>query len=385
MENYLGSFLKDINITERQKEAISKMLFLNEMQFKDLIEDLSDELERRKDGKKDFLETKNKYTVKRNDSRKRLAKLTENKFKNLVLDTYLVMNHRRPNEKFSDAKEIDTLIFELEKMIKTLKKQKTYEDSVIENIQDGGNIRLKSNIYNEYVRNILIKHNEDLSVVNYMEKIFNEHIHKLKKDEFLTLFDTNEFIGRCDNIFYEIRHFEREYEYHKNNILSQMIVSPSVKNLSELNTNNEFKNYVITNEMIQICRLLFKVNEYKKLQESESSLSKEINGLICCLEAIKEGFQTQKDDQCYIRIAINVNEIAKSFERKISKFDFVDHNHIKNLSNHQKNLENFIEANKDISNLEESRLFETFPNMVFNIADIFKQILNEIPGENDSY
>lgn len=82
---YVGKDFKNYNITNRQKDAIEKLLQLPNIKFNELCEDIVNELKNRQ-GHEDVDTTKPMF--------EKLAKLSDSKLKNLIIDILLVYNYR---------------------------------------------------------------------------------------------------------------------------------------------------------------------------------------------------------------------------------------------------------------------------------------------------
>ncbi|KAL6122509.1 hypothetical protein NUSPORA_00427 [Nucleospora cyclopteri] len=107
-ENYLNEDIQGYRISDRQKEAIEKLLKLPDLKFGELCADVMNEIKNRR-GQLDVDRTGTMF--------ERLMKLSEIKFKNLIIDILLVHNYRF-KESIGEKNE---MIKSLETMVETLK------------------------------------------------------------------------------------------------------------------------------------------------------------------------------------------------------------------------------------------------------------------------
>ena len=177
---FLGSDANAYDITDRQKEAIEKLLMLPNLKFFELCDDVVNEVNNRT-GEENVDRSRVMF--------ERLSKLNKEKFKNLVIDVLLVYNYRQAEDAQSsnvgkkiDEKEVKKVLNELNNAysadnFKELVKNLGFYNKIQEYIKysrkylrdEGIADYIKSEIDLEIKNQSMIF----LETVSYPEKLFN--------------------------------------------------------------------------------------------------------------------------------------------------------------------------------------------------------------------
>lgn len=158
---YIGIHLRKIDIKERQKSATTKMSFLTPLQFECLVKDVKTEINRRIT-KRDALKEDNM----------RLSSLSELKFRDLVIDLFLVFNKKFPSKRYDSTEETEVMIYNLENLIHSLKNE---NESIMRNLRTIGSVFEKIRIYQSYLKSEFGKQNKNTQVIDYMDTVFDSH------------------------------------------------------------------------------------------------------------------------------------------------------------------------------------------------------------------
>lgn len=325
--------------------AIQKMTFLDDAQFGELLSDLTDELLRRKNNVKLPLSKLQSASTKRNLSRKKLSYLTDEKIEFLIIDCLLVLKHRynvNEDELKSDD-DISSLIGDLEKLIKDMKGDMKYETSIINQIRNERSSKFKLHIYNKYVKRMLEKHNEDVVVVNFMEALNIEEDKILFEDMIdphIFLKHSEAFISGPDN--------EKEFEYHKENILALF---------NETSFSDAVKSSLIRKEMINIFDLAL------KQKRNDKGIEKEVNEIIKSLALTRELMDSDKE-MC-LEIG---NSVVTTVDNILSKINM-----------DAKDTHKLCEQKNLLKEVLEQKRYDDVALRIFGIAKIIKILLCYLP------
>ncbi|KAF7684142.1 Protein SPA2 [Astathelohania contejeani] len=342
LKSYIGRAIEEIQIESRQKEAIQKMIFLDKTRFFELVDDVMDEISRRETSARPFLEPQKIYSNNRNLSRKRLARLSNDHFHNLVLDVYLVYIHHIPgSDKMPSG--VNTLISDLERLIQNLKDQKNRHEIVLEAIREESSYLKKMKIFYEYLREIFTKHNEELIVINHIESLPINH------SNINILLEPTTFLEQCDSYFKN--DFVDEYNFHKRNI-----------------NDNKNNRYILNREILGIVGLLLKIESDKP----DISIVQEVQIIIDVLTHLKDRIVVYGMDFDYKPIVSTISEVTNSIINKVKI--------IKQVSDY--NIENLIKEKNMLDEIDPATNNENIPGIIYRIANIVKKILAEIPGDN---
>lgn len=344
------------NVTSRQRDAVQKMLFLEEDQFQELLMDIQDEIARRECRQKEPLPKSDAYTTKRNKSRQNLARLNSGKFENLVIDVLLVLNHRFPDLEEKNVTEIETLIGDLEKLITDLKGDMAYEQLVIEQVGSEKDLKLRLHIYNKYVRRMLEKHNEDVSVVQFVDEILKCQADCTSVSMF-DLMDTNVFLKQCEVFFKKMNMYSEEYDYHRGNLIT--LVDEKIFSV-------DVHEKLVRKEKKSLFELMLKVD--KKSKKGDRSIEREVNTIITSLSTIKDLYKSGEDDE-YFTVAKNVADAIDNLIKKLDGVDNVDTDQVNEL----------VGTREELIKLIKERNGECIPMTIFNMARLVKNILYCIP------
>lgn len=139
LQSYVGPHLADMHISQRQKDAIQRLICLSEDKFEDLCADIVNEIHHRSG--MDFTGSGPMYA--------KLAGLSDDKFRNLVVDTLLVHNYRHPG---TETVHMEDFLNNLERLIQNLKDQ-SLNEKFTEKIKGMGFLPALLE-YNRYIRKV---------------------------------------------------------------------------------------------------------------------------------------------------------------------------------------------------------------------------------------
>ncbi|KAM0686582.1 hypothetical protein COBT_002194 [Conglomerata obtusa] len=348
--------------SERIKEAIEKMMFLAEPQFSDLLNDIQDEIERRKHGSTYAPTINESHSPRRTRSRHKLSRLSPEKFENLVIDILLVFNHRNKDDfslEHKNVDEIESLIIDLEVLIKEMKSKNVYEESILTKVEKESTFDKKFCLYNNFVRSIFLKHKIDTRVVDYVNKMF-EMTYREKNVDISYLFIPENLFNEVDQYL----HDNLEYQYHK-------------KNIQIVKDNNEIddigKENIVRKEILNICDLFIRQKSMQEIKNPVETIDEEVTSIIQNLESIKIVMKSNNKEE-YADIASSVINASSELSKKLNTIKGVDKQLIDKIFLEKKNLENCIELQN----------FDYVPNGVFNMANLVKIILFHIPTLENS-
>lgn len=254
LTEYLGNDVHNYNITERQKDAIEKLLKLPSVKFIELCDDVVNEVNRRNnDGEIDT--SRAMY--------ERLKKLAEEKFKNLVIDVLLVYNYRNSPESVNNVKNTENQIDEVKKETKVVCAEK------IANILDDlektytvDNFKLyveKMGFINkiqEYV-NYSKKYVKDEKIAEYMKECLDKYV----EEESLIFLET---VAYPEKLFKKVEEAGKMNE-KLNEIKDTML---TMSTMHEEN-NNEFREHYLS----FLKELTVDVQPYKKVFVYEQEIN----------------------------------------------------------------------------------------------------------------
>lgn len=353
----LQSYLKDFTHSpQRQKDAVQKMLFLESQQFEELLDDVIDEINRRQTNTMHPLHDKTGYSAKRNASRLKLGRLSNDKFKNLVFDVLLVFNHRYPDLENKNVDEIEELIGDLEKLIIDLKGDMAYEQLIIDQLKNEQDYKARHHIFNKYVRRIFDKHKEDTSVIDYMESVSKETTHE--KIDILDLLETHVFMRHADHYFKHHNLFSHEYEYHKNNLFALK---------DDVIFDKETQSRIVRKTKARIFEIMLQTRD--KMLKINVNFEIEVNSIIFSLEKIKEVMRSNNVNECQ-EIAVSVLESSDKFLQKIRTLE-VDRDALAKF-----------EVERSVLNLKlQEEKYDKIPESIFNVAKLLKKVLYLLPSD----
>lgn len=351
----LQSYIKGVATSpQRQNDAVQKMLFLEPQQFDELLADVHEEVNRRSSEPRTPVEKISTYGAKRNASRAKLGNLPEEKFKNLVLDVYLVFNHRYPDFEDKNVDEIEELIGDLEKLITNLKGDMAYEELIIEQLKNEDDYKARHHIFNKYVRRTFEKLNENTSVIDYMETKSKETTHE--KIDISDLLETHVFMRHADHYFKYHNLFSDEYEYHKNNLFAL-----KDEEIFEKQTQDR----IVRKTKARIFEIMLQTRD--KMVKEDVNIEDEVNNIIYSLEKIKDVIRSNDMDTCK-EIGDGVLESSGSFLDKVKALK-VDDEKIAKLEMERSGLSLIISKEQ----------YEQIPDSIFNLATLVKNILYTLP------
>lgn len=285
---YVGINIRNIDINERQKTALSKMSFLTAPQFECLIKDVRTEINRRATQRK----------ISKNDN-PRLANLIEKKFRDLVIDLFFVFNKKFPSKNHGNAEETEIMIFNLENLIHSLKNE---DNNVINDIRMESSLFEKIKIYQDYLKGEFNKQCKSTRVLDYMDAIFESHDELL-----LDILNTPKyFLGVVDKVLKNHLNYKEAREKY--------MLSAKMENT------NQVKRYIL--EIIELILFNdsynFETNEAMYLlQNNESSdvnYNRRLDQLFSKVQrrANKLGFEEKEKEIVSLR---NSREVANKEEK----------------------------------------------------------------------
>ncbi|KAM0679192.1 hypothetical protein BDAP_000058 [Binucleata daphniae] len=332
-------------------------MFLDDSQFDELIFDIKQEILFRQNKITDTEIQSSEYSLKRIRSKRKINRLSNDKFENLVIDALLVYKHRNKQEiplEHKKIDEIEALIVDLENVIQKMKKSELNETEVIQRIQDEIKPEKKFDIYNTYLLNVFKKHKLNCDTILYMSQNTSKMLRH--RDPSLTYFCNPHHLLVVGD-----RHFDDadEYVFHKLNI----------QQLQESNlVDNKLKQKLIKKEMVQIYSMIIDEQLKEKELKNIESIDKEVEIIIKKLEEVKVCYENNTQRE-YSSIAEEVVSACDDLLHKIDQIEDLDQSLIYKLSYEKKNLE-VVLSNKE---------HQEIPNMVFDIASLVKTILYCLP------
>lgn len=267
MQNFLGDF----SMVKESNDSIVKMLSLPDSSFNDLMHDVINDIHRRNGEEYDKTDKK---------MRKKLFKLKEDKFKNLVSDVLHVYNLRynaNVNDSIEDIKKILTVL-------------KLEEDLINEENKD-----FKYKLFLDYLKN---RYSED-KIVAYMYNFNQKKIDQQFDNSIEILFNYELLVDKIDKSKYSGL---KQYNIYKKTI-------EIYKKIED----NKVRKELLQNEFFNIFKLIIK-NRYVF---EEDKLKITVNNLIDLLQDYKENkIDSLKEILCNIR-----NECIKIKYLKEKKID----------------------------------------------------------------
>lgn len=115
-EEFVGN-AREVLLSGGKKEAVEKVFFLTDTQFREICEDLVEEIGRRKAGTESNLRPGEGFSQKRNLIREQLALLEEDEMRGLVQDTLLVLKHKYAVQPEDRLECLDLLVKDLQVIV----------------------------------------------------------------------------------------------------------------------------------------------------------------------------------------------------------------------------------------------------------------------------
>ncbi|KAK6090194.1 hypothetical protein P3W45_000742 [Vairimorpha bombi] len=310
LQSYLGSY-----VNTSKGEALNKMKGLPADNFDELVKDIVNEIHRR---------TNLEYDYSDRPMRKKLTKLKEEKFKNLVSDVLEVFNFRYPQY----AENIDDDINKISKLITFLKT----EDDITEQIINETNFNLKYKIFIEYIKNKYV--DEDDKIVDYMIEYTNKNMEYEFDDSLNALFNYKFFIENIDKSKYAGL---KKYNFFKENIsrienmniesdIRKDLISSEFHNMLKLIIDNQYfyEKDIIKNNISNLIDIIQKIDylpksQYIKNQKEKSAISfaQDVN--------VEETSVNQED-------TINIKNTIENIIMNCAKMDYISSLYIEKLS-----------------------------------------------------
>lgn len=282
--SYLGNRINETPIEEIE-EAISKMLFLNEVQFKNLLEDILLQIEIRGIKKQTSIlqnketELSSFSTEKQIDSK--LSNLNTKQFKKLCLDVFYVFEAKYPSNKINKySKIIKNLEVSLKEITNKIEMMDETEE-IIYNIESETSPIKQLNFFLEHLKKVFLIHNIETNIILRFEKLFlnnllpeNKYINDNNlSDVFsLNLLDPNFLLKITENSFNMKIQSQRK-------ILCLIIKKYNKKEKNSKKLDNPYK-YILRKETINLLLLL--ETKRPSFKEIINNLSKLFNHLTFC-------------------------------------------------------------------------------------------------------
>lgn len=332
------------NITQRQKEAIEKMVFLNKYQFDDLVIDISNEIDFRLSGTEEISLTDETNLNTRN----KLRLLDDNRLKESTLDVLLVMEHRIP---FLDQNPgAKTLINDIEEILYKLKVNKSLEDSYHSKFDKTKDFTELTSYFIEYLGKKFNELNCDLTVLTRFKEEFEKYEVNSIQTNYHSLFSINKFL-----IFIEQYKSENtEYLYRKES-LEKMIESQ--KEVPEKILLREISEifYIILQE-----KRVFGIKTRNILKEDAANLMKSLEEFV---SAIKD--RSNKEDLLTLGNTLLVS--SDNFYNKLIDQELkIDNLLSEKYQKQHTKIELALETNAS-----ESQLFNSVIEFVYFIKELF--------------
>lgn len=245
---YVGKDFKNYSVTNRQKDAIEKLLQLPNIKFNELCEDVINELKNRQ-GHEDVDTTKPMF--------EKLAKLSDSKLKNLIIDILLVYNYRFEDNNLNK----DAL------------------PSSISNLDDI-EIALK-NLKEVYTIDQFKNEMKNLNFINKVKEYINYTSKYIDQKEIITFMQdeiNNEIESQCDLFFEVISYPDILFK----RLEEKSVINDEIKNYLDISKNESDPKKFITNYNKLIEALTKNIKPYKQV----FIYNQEINGLCSILKNI---------------------------------------------------------------------------------------------------
>lgn len=273
LQSYVGPSINHIEITQRQKDAIQRLIYLPDQNFVELCDDIVNEIHRRNGMK---------HTTT-NAMFNKLVNLSDEKFKNLVVDTLLVYNYRNPGNEYAN----DDFLNNLKKLIEDLKATPE-NDNFIEEIKNLAFVN-KISEYNKYVRR-----NSDITkeIIELIDSEIKKELEMRAQDLLECLTYPNIFLEKVDKS--NIADTE-EYKFHRNNI-QKLLENNKTDSYDDISDKFESqalsaltKSKLIKSEMMQIFSIL--INRISLPAKNIEPFHDEIVMILDTLKSIKNDLE----------------------------------------------------------------------------------------------
>lgn len=201
LESYVATHIRP-SVSARQAGVIQKIASLPERSLRDLVSDVVNEIHRRNSTEHQPPET---------PMQRKLCRIHEEGFRNLVLDILLVAD-QRPDGKSVD--DVEDVIEGLDRLVCSLREEVADEEKMAGQVYSESNIVQKTLLFARYTHYILGKMGEDTGLAEHMIEQLSKYSEHEVLDGFNLIFDPDAFLRRCDRLGCA----DPEYTYHRNNI-----------------------------------------------------------------------------------------------------------------------------------------------------------------------
>ena len=336
LQSYLGKSIKDLTLGEQQKTAVVRLTGMRNERFDQLCDDLINEIHRRNG--LDF----NNPTV----LGEKLFIISDQKFKNLVMETLTVFYFKNPNYQ---AENMPEFIEKVKILIKDLKEQ-TEKEIFINQIE---NLGFYSKIYEflDFVKRSGI----DGEITTIMKEFVDQ---KVEEDGF-DFFELLEF----PDLFLK-RFFENEKKMKNENFYEKIknLYNEVLQLSNGTSKNYNEKSEILKNNITEIISVVIQNVSIpsKKIEFFEN----EISGVVEVLEEVEKEIET--------KMSMNLDnaslKLSEILENIISKGSNLTNEHINELKIQQVSVE--------LINNKQSRN-ESF-KLVLEIAKDIRKALSSI-------
>lgn len=332
------------DITDRQKNAIEKMVFLNKYQFEDLITDIADEIDYRLYG----IEKNDQELSKKLNSKNKLRLLDDNNLKELTTDVLLVMEHSIP---FLDQQHNgQTLINDIENILSNIKIDKNEESLVLHRIEKSGNFHEMLEFFFDYTEKKFKEVNFNTSIIERMRKENNKVENEHMQIKFYSIFSPHLFL----DLLNQYSCSRNDFIYRKNNL--QYL----------LNNKNDIPEKIIYKEMSELFYIILQDKQVTK-QKYNILLKEDSSNLLRSIEELVNVIKTKLPKNDLLTSGANLIRSSEIFYNKISQNELkIDDLLIeKYLKQHNKIVSSISEG------IYEGHLFNSVIEFVYFIKELF--------------
>lgn len=327
LQSFVGPHISDMKISQRQKDAIQRLIYLSDEKFEGLCEDIVNEIHHRS----------GMQHVKEGPMYEKLTKLNDEKFKNLVVDTLLVYNYRNPG---TEVLHLDDFLANLQSLIEDLKSQSEGE-KFISKIKGMGFVNVMQE-YNKYVKRAA---NVDSEITAAIDRVIAGEMDAGSNRLLECLSYPEAFLEKVDGS--EIGENE-EYRFHRDSVLRALGAGREDKEPHDRtefscveNMSEHLRSQVVKTGIMQILFLL--INRANIPAKSIDTQYPEIFTVLNALDSIKDDL---KGSTC-TNLEIMSEELNAALDSLIDKFSTthaVDEETINNIKLHRVSIEGMKEA-----------------------------------------
>lgn len=333
LESFIGKPITEIEVSERQKEAIQRLLNLKDEKFEELCKDVTNEIFRRNGMSYDL---SNKMCEK-------FSMLSLENFKNLVVDVLVVYYEKNTDQK---PETMPVFLNNLETLILNLKIE-SEKESFLNKVKD---VQFYQKIM-EFID--YMKPGKSNGIAEYMKECVESEIRKDNHSFLDSLSFPKILINEIEDCaFFKYLSYEstKEFNERKLNILT---------NLEE--KENEIQ---VKNDLIKIVEIIIMNSRIpaRKIQWFET----EIKTVIQNLDIIKNGLRANKSIEIK-PVYDNILEAVDKVYEKTKNLDFI-RNRIKVFTIYKNNGPGYFESKTN------AECYELVIGMAKDFSNFFKEI-----------